>query len=138
MQTVPEMRSIQALCNLAQKGLVVMVNHVPGRNVCPASTVSLGVDGGDDLNSITGNTLLMLSVPYSEARDVFKLRTTAEVAARYEGRPRGTLLVNERMRRAVMEPHEPVVYQIRGGGDSLTGAVSLSTHQALVESYRTG
>lgn len=129
------MRSVQALSNLAQKGLVVMVNHVPGRNVCPASLVSLGVDGGDDLSSITGGTLLMLSVPYTEARDVFKLRTSAEAAARYEGRPRRTPLVNERMRRAVMEPHEPVVYQIGGGNASL--AVSLSTHQALVESYRT-
>lgn len=131
------MRSIQALCNLAQKGLIVMVNHVPGRNVCAASTVSLGVDGGDDLHSITAGTLLMLSVCYSEARDVFKLRTSAEAAARYEGRPRGTLLVNERMRRAVMEPHEPVVYQIAKNNSSLANSVSLSTHQVLVESYRT-
>lgn len=104
----------------------------------PASQVSLGVDGGDDLHCITAQTLLMLNVPYGEARDVFKLKTSAEQAGQYQGRPRGTLLVSERMRRAVMEPHEPVVYQMASvnGSGSLGHSMSLTAQQSLVDSYR--
>ena len=131
---MPKCRAIQALCNLAQKGLILLVNLVPQRTTCPANTISLGADGGDDLSSITGATCLMLCAPYGDAVDVFRPKK-ASLAAVYEGRPRAMLLVNERMRRAVLEPHEPVTYQMSSSGSTLTHSISLNTHQALAETY---
>lgn len=140
LQVVPKCRAIQALCNLAEKGLIFLMNMAQGRTVFSTAAVSLGVDGGDDLSSITGQTVVSLVAPYPDAVDVFRPKKShpPPPAYCYEGRARGTLLVNERMRRAVLEPHEPLIYQLAlTSSSSSVHGVSLSAHQALVDSHHT-
>jgi len=188
--SIPKCRIIEALCNLAQRDLIFMVNATPGRTIFPVGSISLGkgvgsgsgvgdgIGGGSSgsSNSITEQTLLMLTLPYGEAKDAFRVQYTsnhqeqksvpvsAAAAAlsvnegilplqrqqqqqqqlHYRGRVPAPLVVPERVRRAVLEPREPLTYRALhnedgGGGSagaSLTSGLSLTTHQALVGNYK--
>lgn len=162
---MPKCRVIQALCNLAQKGLIFLINAVPGRNTLPVGAVSLGVAGGSEgagssYATITQNTLLMLNVAYHEAVDAFRPKKSSSLhfgtggggtgvsgaavtrgtadAPVYAGRVRAPVLVSERLRKAVLEPLEPIVYQhgAAGTAEGLARSVSIAAHQALVDSLK--
>jgi hypothetical protein len=136
---------------LAQKGLIFLTNPVPGRLSLPTNMLSLGVHGAEmagssSVGSITSHTLVFLNVSFELAVDAFRVRRTGSsssaggggsgssglsgsssasgVDALGAGRPRQTLQVSERLRRAVLEPIVPVVYQqqstLANKGASLT------------------
>jgi hypothetical protein len=131
---VPKCRVVQALCSLAQKGLIFMVNAAPGRHTLPVAALSLGVQGAEQagsssFGSITAQTLLMLNVSYEQAVEAFRVKranTSAGTSTEYTytGRPRVTIQVNERLRKAVLEPIVPVVYQANTAGGN-SGALVL-------------
>lgn len=125
-KVVPKCRVVQALCSLAQRGLIFMMNAAPGRLTMPVAALSLGVQGAEQagsssFGSITGQTLLMLNVSYEQAVDAFRVKRPhlsgggGDGGGGYRGRPRVTIQVNERLRKAVLEPIVPVVYQASSG-----------------------
>jgi hypothetical protein len=137
---------IQALSGLAQKGLIFMVNAIPGRPSMPASTLSLGTHGtelsGSNVGSICSKTFVMLNVSYEQAVDAFRVKKTSNTAAVgagandsvYASRPKPVLQISERLRRAVLEPLVPVVYQSTGAGAG--SGLSLSAQQTLSDSHK--
>ena len=145
---MPKYRVVQALCTLAQKGLIFMTNPIPGRQALPNNALSLGVHGAENsgsssYGSITAFTLLMLNVPYEQAVDAFRVRTattsnnssaTATSGPLEYGRPRVPVQVSERLRKAVLEPLIPVVYQ--ANGSSLSNSLSLSAHQGITDTMQ--
>jgi hypothetical protein len=139
VQSVPVCRVIQALAGLAQKGLIFMVNAVPGKMSMPVSTLSLGTHGTElsgSAGSICSSTFVMLNVSYEQAIDAFRVKKAGSAGAsdpRLVGRPKPVLQINERLRRAVLEPLVPVVYQSGGGVGS---GLSLSAQQTLTDGLK--
>lgn len=134
-----------------------MVNAVPGRTSLPVGAVSLGVEGSNGAGSagvssyanITQNTLMMLNVSYHEAVDAFRPKKSAlqfggtsshttktGAEAVYTGKALAPILVSERLRKAVLEPLEPIVYQSSTAGAGIANSVSISAHQALVDTFK--
>jgi hypothetical protein len=110
------------------------VNPAPGRHTLSVAALSLGVQGAEQagsssFGSITAQTLLMLNVSYEQAVEAFRV-TRANTSAgtsteyTYTGRPQATIQVNERLRKAVLEPIVPVVYQANTAGGN-SGALVL-------------
>jgi hypothetical protein len=109
------------------------VNPAPGRHTLSVAALSLGVQGAEQtgsssFGSITAQTLLILNVSYEavEAFRVTRANTSAGTSTEYTytGRPRATIQVNERLRKAVLEPIVPVVYQANTAGGN-SGALVL-------------
>jgi hypothetical protein len=153
LQSIPKCKVIQALCSLAQKGLIFMANTMPNKSVLSVHAVSLGVDGsggsggsgggGNSSSTITAQTLVMLNVPYEQVLLAFKVKPVDNNSSSSGGggcgggsfaplgpfalhRRCGTLQVAERLRRAVLEPAEPIVYMSvgssgGGGGGGSSG-----------------
>lgn len=127
---------MQALCSLAQKGLVFMMNVAPGRLTMPVSALSLGIPGAElagssSFGSITGQTLLMLNVSYEQAVDAFRVKRARDKNSAggdvgYSGRPRVTIQISERLRKAVLEPIVPVVYLASASSSSSDRGVANS------------
>lgn len=107
----------------------------------PASTLSLGMHGaelsGSNVGSICSTTFVMLNVSYEQAVDAFRVKKAISTAAGdsvYATRPKPVLQVNERLRRAVLEPLVPVVYQSTGAGAG--SGLSLSAQQTLSDGHK--
>lgn len=84
-------------------------NMVPGRTSYPADALSLGV-GDNGADAVTGQTLVLLSAPYDQILHAF--RVTDSSASSVQARSGLTSLsVTERIRRAVLEPLEPIYFE---------------------------
>lgn len=142
---MPKCRIVQALANLAQKGLIFMTNITPGKHTLPAGALSLGVPGADtnsngssssnSLHSITAQTVVVLNVPYAQAVDAFRVKksrsgesSSGGMGELYVGRPRCVVQVTERLRKAVLEPVVNIVYQQSHGQTAGVG-VGTTTQQ---------
>jgi len=78
---------------------VFLANKGPGRASYPADALSLGVDD-NGADAVTGQTLVLLSAPYDQVLEAFRIDTSAA----------NPLSVTEKIRRAVLEPLEPIHY----------------------------
>lgn len=85
-----------------------LCNMVPGRTSYPADALSLGV-GDSGADAVTGQTLVLLSAPYDLTLQAFRVDSSASSVQARSGQV--SLPVTERIRRAVLEPLEPIHFE---------------------------
>lgn len=79
-------------------------NIIPGRTSYPADALSLGV-GDNGADAVTGQTLVLLSAPYDQILHAFRVTDSSASSVQ------ASLSVTERIRRAVLEPLEPIYFE---------------------------
>lgn len=82
-----------------------LTNMVPGRVSYPADALSLGV-GDNGADAVTGHTLVLLSAPYDLTLQAFRPTSSGQGRSGLV-----SLSVSERIRRAVLEPLEPIYFE---------------------------
>ena len=83
---------------------------VPGRTSYPADALSLGV-GDSGADAVTGQTLVLLSAPYDLTLQAFRVDSSASSVSVQGRSGQVSLPVTERIRRAVLEPLEPIHFE---------------------------